>query len=102
MLYEQAVRVLREFEQPNAFRDIILAGLLQLVDPVLDTVLLLAPFGGFLHEKGISDLAVEFIDIHCVDPAFELFVFGLKTAQCFFMELMSIGIAFFEGLADPT
>lgn len=102
LLLKQIARPLRQLQQHDPLREVVLVGRLVLVNLPLDGRLLIAPLRAFLAEEGGVDLPVELVDVHGGDTLLELRVLRLQPGNCFFVVKALVYVAFAKGLREPA
>jgi hypothetical protein len=76
LVFEQSLRIPRQFENPHPFFEIGLVGSLVLFDRALAAILLPTPFARHPLEKEAVDLPIELVQVHGVDAVLKPVVFG--------------------------
>ena len=76
LLFEQPLRIPRQFEQPHPFFEVGLIGALVLFDLMQATVLLCTPLARHPFEKRPVHLSVELVHVHGMHAVLEPIVFG--------------------------
>ncbi|HEY8812636.1 MAG TPA: hypothetical protein VIO86_09125, partial [Candidatus Dormibacteraeota bacterium] len=98
LTHEGVVGAAGQLEQLDAGIRIASVGAAVIPHRLPDPVLLRPPLAGLALVEGDADLAVEFVDVHLVEPVLELVVLGDEPRQGLVVEALLVGVALPERL----